>query len=111
MILRKIALACTALALTGTVLADDGKTLYQDHCRKCHGTEGNARTARGYLYFARDFTRPAWQAERSDEELFRIISNGPGWWSTMPAYRKRLSEEERRALVKVVRDFGKTAAP
>lgn len=109
MLLRKLALACTALALAGTVLADDGKTLYQDHCRKCHGADGNARTARGYLYFARDFTRPAWQTQRSDEELFRIISEGPDGWSTMPAYRKRLSDEERRALVKVVRDFGKAA--
>lgn len=111
MILRKIALACTALALTGVVPADDGKTLYQDHCRKCHGADGNARTARGYLYFARDFTRSTWQAERSDEELFRIITEGPDGWSTMPAYRKRLSDDERRALVKVVRDFGKAASP
>ncbi|MCC2637583.1 MAG: cytochrome c family protein [Moraxellaceae bacterium] len=111
MILPKIALACTVLALTGTVLAEDGKTLYQDHCRKCHGSEGNARTARGYLYFARDFTRPAWQARRSDEEIFRIISEGPDGWSSMPAYSKRLSDAERRALVKVVRDFGKSAMP
>ncbi|MES2919154.1 MAG: cytochrome c [Pseudomonadota bacterium] len=111
MILRKIALACTVLTLTGAAQADDGKTLYQDHCRKCHGSEGNARTARGYLYFARDFTRPSWQAGRSDEEIFRIISEGPDGWSSMPAYRKRLSEEERRALVKVVRDFSAKPAP
>lgn len=111
MLLRKLVLTCAALALTGAALADDGKTLYQEHCRKCHGSDGNARTVRGYLYFARDFTRPDWQAKRSDEEIFRIISEGPDGWSSMPAYRKRLSDEERRALVKVVRDFASPSPP
>lgn len=106
MTLRNLALACAALALSGATLADDGKTLYQDNCRKCHGADGKAHTARGYLYFARDFTSPDWQARRSDDEIFRLISDSPGWWSTMPAFRKRLTEDERRALVRVVREFG-----
>lgn len=106
MTLRNLALACALLALPGTALADDGKTLYQDNCRKCHGANGKANTARGYLYFARDFSSPAWQARRSDDEIFRLISDSPGWWSTMPAFRKRLTEEERHALVRVVREFG-----
>lgn len=109
MLLRTLALSCAIATLTGAALADEGKTLYQDHCRKCHGGDGTARTARGYLYFAQDLTSPAWQASRSDDDIFRLISDSPGWWSSMPAYRKRLTGAERRALVQAVRAFG--AAP
>lgn len=101
-------LTALALAPATPARADDGKTLYHDNCRKCHGADGRARTVRGFLYFARDFTDPAWQARHSDEEVYKIISDSPGWYSTMPAFRKRLSEEDRRALVDVVRSFGKT---
>lgn len=110
MFLRKLLLACAIATLAGAAMADDGQTLYQDNCRKCHGTDGTARTARGYLYFAQDLTRPAWQARHSDDDIFRLISDGPGGWSAMPAYRKRLTDAERRALVQTVRAFGTTPA-
>lgn len=86
----------------------DGKVLYKENCRKCHGEDGQAHTFNGYLYFAKNLTNPAWQTKRSDEDIFRIISDSPGWYSVMPAFKKRLTEEERRALVKVVRGL---AAP
>lgn len=112
MFLRKLLLASVIATLTGAAMADDGQTLYQDNCRKCHGADGTARTARGYLYFARDLTHPAWQARHSDDDIFHLISDGdgPGGWSAMPAYRKRLTDAERRALVQSVRAFGTTPA-
>lgn len=104
------ALAVFALATVAVpARADDGATLYQDHCRKCHGRDGQAHNFRGYLYFARDFTDAAWQARHSDDDIYRAISDSPGWYSVMPAFRKRLTEEERRALVQVVRRFGQPA--
>lgn len=107
---RKLAFGLFATLLIGISHADDGKTIYQDNCQKCHGENGNAQTTRGYLYFARNFTSASWQAKRSDDDIYNIISQGPGWWSVMPAFKNRLSEDERRALVKIVRGFSQTPA-
>jgi mono/diheme cytochrome c family protein len=106
--MKKSLLALSAtLLLVGTAHADgiDGQALYKDNCSKCHGDNGMAHTTRGYIYFARNFTSAKWQASRSDEDIYNTISNGPGWWSVMPVFKKTLSEDERRALVKVVRGF------
>lgn len=85
-------------------LAVDGTALYSEYCAKCHGDKGGADSFRGYLYFARNFTRPAWQADRSDAEILDAIDRGP---RIMPAFRKTLTQEERQALVKTVRSFGR----
>lgn len=105
MVRKQGMLALVTWLMASAASADDGKSLYQTNCSKCHGDDGFAHTARGYLYFARNFTSPGWQANRSDEDIYDTISNGPGWWSVMPAFKETLSEADRRALVRVVRGF------
>ncbi len=80
----------------------DGQELYRHNCAKCHGEDGHATTWRGYLFFARDFTDPAWQDKHSDGVILKRINKGPGF---MPAFADRLSDSEREALVRVVRGF------
>lgn len=100
----------SACMLTGaTWAASDGKALFKENCEKCHGSDGQAHTSRGYLYLARNFTSPQWQARRSDEDIFNTISNSPGWFSMMPAFKDTLSVSDRQALVKVVRGFNQDA--
>lgn len=102
--------ALSVCMLTGVAwAAPDGKALFKENCEKCHGRDGQAHTPRGYLYLARDFTSPSWQARRSDEEIFNTISNSPGWLSMMPAFKDTLSVSDRQALVKVVRSFNQNA--
>ena len=105
--MKKLALlalpAAFALALTTNAFAADGNAVYSDNCAKCHGDDDKAHATRGYLYFVRNFTNLHWQARRSDDDIYNTISNGPGWWSVMPVFKKTLSEDERRVLVKVVR--------
>lgn len=109
MLLRPLTLAClAAAALAGPAFAIDGPALYKENCRKCHGDDGKAHTFRGYLYFAQDLSDPKWQARHNDDELFNYISKGPGM---MPAFKKSLSEEERRVLVEVVRSLNARPAP
>lgn len=107
--IRVLAAGLIAMAAGAAVAAEDGKALYQQNCSKCHGEDGLAHTTRGYLYFARNFTSAGWQANHSDDDIYDTISNGPGWWSVMPAFKETLSEADRRALVRVVRGFAPTA--
>ena len=57
-------------------------------------------TRRGRLTHARNMTDASWQDDVSDERLFNSISNGRG---KMPAFRKKISENDIDALVAYVR--------
>ena len=86
-------------------LPGDAKATFDAQCAKCHGRDGRAHTTRGRLSHARDMTNVAWQNEASDERLFNSINKGRG--KNMPAYGKKLSEDQIDALVRYVRQLKK----
>ena len=104
----------TALNLVAMVLATASQmslaapaepyTLYQEHCAKCHGVSGAADNFRGYLYFARSFKNKDWQNKRTDTDILAEINKGP---RIMPSFEKTLSEEQKNALIRVIRGFGR----
>jgi mono/diheme cytochrome c family protein len=81
----------------------DAKATFDAQCAKCHGRDGRAHTTRGRLSHARDMTNAAWQNEVSDERLFNSITKGKG--KNMPAYGKKLSEDQIDVLVRYVRQL------
>jgi mono/diheme cytochrome c family protein len=81
----------------------DAKATFDAQCAKCHGKDGRAHTMRGRLSHARDLTDAGWQNEVSDERLFNSINKGKG--KNMPAFGKKLSEDQIDALVRYVRQF------
>ena len=83
----------------------DAKATFDAQCAKCHGRDGRAHTTRGRLSHARDIANAAWQNEVSDERLFNSITKGKG--KSMPAYGKKLSEDQIDALVRYVRQLKK----
>ena len=80
----------------------DAKTTFDAQCAKCHGKDGRAHTTRGRLSHARDLTNAGWQNEVSDERLFNSINKGKG---KMPAYGKKLSDDQIDELVRYVRQL------
>jgi len=78
--------------------------LYSKNCATCHGNDGRAKTFKGKLKHGRNLTDPEWQNRVSDERIFNSIMNGKG---KMPAYGKKLSEQEIDALVTHVRGLKK----
>ncbi|HEX6190278.1 MAG TPA: cytochrome c [Pyrinomonadaceae bacterium] len=85
---------------TNEAAAADAGTIYNRQCRSCHGRDGRGRTRRGRQTHARDMTDASWQDDVTDERLFNSISNGRG---KMPAFRKKISENDIDALVAYVR--------
>jgi mono/diheme cytochrome c family protein len=81
----------------------DAKGTFVAQCAKCHGKDGRAHTTRGRLAHARDMTNASWQNEVTDERLFNSITKGKG--KKMPAYGKKLSEDQIDALVQYVRQL------
>ena len=80
----------------------DAKSIFNTKCAQCHGRDGRAHTVRGRRSHARDMTEASWQNDVSDERLFNSINKGKG---KMPAYGKKLSEDQIDALVRYVRQL------
>jgi len=82
----------------------DAGALFTKNCATCHGKDGQAKTFKAKFNHARNLTDSEWQTSVSDERLFNSITNGRGH---MPAWGKKLSEEEINSLVSFVRHLKK----
>ena len=82
----------------------DAKKLYMTHCKTCHGTDGKP-TDLGVGLEARDFTDAAWQAKVTDEQIIKQINDGTP--EKMMPFKEKLTPDEVKALIPVVRSFGK----
>ena len=90
------------------------KKFYQDHCVKCHGTDGSAVGEDGKKLKGQDFTDRQWQQDTKDEEMVKIIHKGKFFGLAMPAFNDKLSDEEIQLIVTdIIRkaEKGKTIAP
>jgi mono/diheme cytochrome c family protein len=97
----------TSLAMSGAASHSSVRSaaeLYTKYCASCHGKDGRAKTFKAKVNHARDLTDGAWQEDASDERLFNSIMNGK---RKMPAFGKKLSEQEISALVSYVRGLKK----
>jgi high-affinity iron transporter len=107
-----LAAAVPALALAAS---DDAAKVYKKSCVICHGAKGDGQGPAGKKMKppATDFTK-AEVMKHSDEELADAIKNGGKATKIkvdkkMPAYAK-LSDEQVKDLVSVVRGFAKPKA-
>jgi mono/diheme cytochrome c family protein len=83
----------------------DVHTTYSRNCASCHGEDGDAKTEKGELYGATDFTSTKWwnKEHPTDARLRRSISAGKR--GGMPAFGKRISADEINALATYIRGF------
>ncbi|HXH11281.1 MAG TPA: c-type cytochrome [Alphaproteobacteria bacterium] len=90
-----------------------GAKLFALNCARCHGLQGDGQGPVGYLLHPppRDFTKGIYKIRSTytgqlptDRDLFRAITLGlPG--SGMPAWKDKLSQEERWQLVHYLKTF------
>ena len=98
-------LVCFFFGLPVSKAADiDARKLYMTHCKTCHGENGKP-TDLGIGLEARDFTDADWQAKTSDEQIIKQINNGTP--EKMMPFKEKLTPDEIKALVSVIRNFGK----
>ena len=88
-----------------------GKHLFQGYCAHCHGKygDGDGFNAEFLDKDPAELSDPKFQAKRSKEKLFRVISKGGAKIKKshlMPAFGYTLSEKEIWSLVSYVRYLG-----
>ena len=104
----KRALLLPALALLALPLAAQEplkrSAAWEANCTVCHGDDGRGQTEEGLKKRARDLADPKWQASVSDGRLESSIKRGDG---KMPAFGRKLSAEQVKALVAEIRGLVK----
>jgi mono/diheme cytochrome c family protein len=107
--MKKLALlaipAVLVLGFATTALADDGKTVYADHCAKCHGDDGKGQTKMGQRLEARDYTDAKVQASFTDEEAFKAIKEGLKKDDKSLMKPSDLSDDDIKGSVTFIRTF------
>ena len=78
---------------------------FSTYCAVCHGDLGKGDTEEGKKKGARDLSNAKWQASVDDKRLIQSITKGH---DKMPAFGKKLTEDEIKALVKEVRSLAVT---
>ena len=93
------------IAAPQPVLADNAsiRPTYDKMCATCHGKDGSGDTTMGKKMNVRPFSHPDVK-KMTDAQLTEVTAKGKG---KMPAYEKKLSAEQIKQIVKLVRDMGK----
>ena len=81
-----------------------GKSIYGDKCLKCHGEKGrgDGRKAADLEKKPADYTDKAKMAKFTDEDLKKAVKEGK---KPMPAFGKKLSDEDINGVVAYIRTF------
>lgn len=88
-------------ALRGHYELQEGRRLYEQYCRFCHGEQGKGKAYDKVTPQPADLTSPEVQ-RKSDAELANIIHEGePG--SPMGAWKWALSEKDKRNVLLYIR--------
>lgn len=101
--------AGAATASRAAAQAPDGKALYDENCRKCHGVVGRPPKTMKEK-FPKIYTFDAkFIAERSDDSVVKILTKGKN--EDMVSFKDKLSPAEMMAVAKYVRELGSKPHP
>lgn len=86
--------------------ATNGRTIYRENCKDCHGSFGapTKESLRKYEKIA-DFTKRETLQGKTDKELIEVVTNGKG--RDMKGFKDKLSAAEIEAAVQYVKTLAK----
>ena len=109
--MKPVVILTAALLAMSAASTARGDTVgdYTKNCASCHGPDGKGQTKMGEKLKIKDLTDPKVQAEFTDEQAMKDISDGlkdeKTGKVTMPARKDKLSPDQIKGLVGFVRAF------
>src|SRR5689334_19076720 len=100
------ALVLTAASISAS--AADVKETWEKACAKCHGADGKGDTKMGKKLQIKDMTDAKYQDSLKEDKMLQAIKEGvKDGDKVRMKVTEGLSEDEMKALVKLVRSFKK----
>jgi mono/diheme cytochrome c family protein len=107
-----IPMLLTIMSMAATAQTDpqEGKRIFDQMCAGCHGYRGDGGEGHrgGFSPHIGTLANKAYMDQLPDDYLFLIIKKGGaymGKMATMPAWEKRLTDEQIRSIVAHMRTF------
>ena len=85
--------------------APDGKALYEENCRKCHGVRGTPPKTMKEKFPKIATFDAEFIAKRTDDSVVKILMKGVGKAEDMKSFKDKLSADEMAAVAKYVREL------
>ena len=106
---RSLLAALGLSVLTTTCMAAEVAENWGKYCASCHGKDGKGETKAGKKAGVKDQTEAAYQANLTDDKIFKSIKEGlkDGDKERMKPYAEKLTDPEIKALVAHVRSLKK----
>jgi cytochrome c oxidase cbb3-type subunit 3 len=103
-------LATAPMAATAQPDPAKGKEIFEQMCAGCHGTRGDGGEGHsgGFSPVITTLAKKEYMSQVPDDYLMLIIKKGGAYMgkiATMPAWEKRLSDDEIRSIVAHIRTF------
>lgn len=98
-----------ALAARATSQAPDGKALYDENCRKCHGVRGVPPQAMQKKFEKLAAFDVAFMAKRPDDSVVKILVKGKG--EGMKSYKEKMNPAEMKAVALYLRELSGKKTP
>jgi len=88
-------------------MAAEAKANWDEHCASCHGAAGKAETKMGQRLKLKDYSDAKVQAALTDEAMLKATLEGVtiDGKQKMKGYADKLSADEAKALVSLIRSF------
>lgn len=94
-----------ALSTRAAAQGVDGKTLYDENCKKCHGATGTPVAPMKKKYEKLAAFDAAFFAKRSDDSVVAILTQGKG--DNMKSFKEKMKPDEMAAVARYIRSFAK----
>ncbi len=106
-----IALAFTSAATAGRAFAQgaDGKAVYDENCKKCHGVIGNPPKTMKEKYSKIATFDAKFIEQRTDDSVKKILNKGKG--EDMKSFKGKLTDDEIEAVSKYVHELAAKHKP
>ena len=103
-------LAVAPVTVLAQTAPETGKEIYEQMCAGCHGTYGNGQegTKSGFVPRIGTLANKEYMASVPDDYLVLIIKKGGAYMgkiAAMPAWEKRLNDDEIRSIIAHIRTF------
>lgn len=104
MTIAALLLAASGALSSASAQAPDGKALYNESCRKCHGVIGTPPKTMKAKYPKIASFDSAFVAKHSADSVVKVLVHGKG--EDMKSFKDKLTPEQMMAVAKYVQELG-----